>query len=64
MAAYARLKNEFTEDEMCHNLMAHFVVSQSQVFPLGAGGGLQTLFYIDFFIFSTSSYSSALCFSH
>ena len=25
MAAYARLKNEFTEDEKCHNLMTWLI---------------------------------------
>ena len=26
MAAHARLKNEFTEDEKCHNLMHHLFI--------------------------------------
>ena len=36
MAAYARLKNEFTEDEKYHNLMRWLIYTEPKIFMLSS----------------------------
>ena len=45
MAAHARLKNEFTEDEKCHNFMSRLILHFTTV-PLGDIGRMQTLILV------------------
>ena len=45
MVAHARLKNEFTEDKKCHNLMSRFIFRCITSSPIIASPSAQTLLY-------------------